>query len=250
MATHAVPTVATARPRGLDKIGAIPAGWRIGELAPLSVDQQRKLAEVWFVRSTARASAQGTEMQGPIESRLDRFFVELTRDRRLSTLAANPLLLVGLIALSMRHIALPRNKTQAIQSLVAILIETHPEQRATEAGDTQARFISIPDIEDRRAALGRLAFVARSVSGGGTYDIKEARKTIREYLADPTTLAYPADRAQKAAGEILAVNAETVGLLAERASGEVGFAHAMFEEFLAAEHIQGWPSGDHVVCPR
>jgi hypothetical protein len=141
----------------------------------------------------------------------------------------------------MRQIALPRNKTQAIQSLVTILIETHPEQRATEAGDTQARFINIPDIEDRRAALGRLAFVARSVSGGGTYDIKEARKTIREYLADPTTLAYPADRAQKAAGEILAVTAETVGLLAERAAGEVGFAHAMFEEFLAAEHIQGWP---------
>jgi hypothetical protein len=241
VATHAVPTVATARPRGLDKIGAIPAGWLIAELAPLSVDQQRSLAEVWFVRSTARASTEGTETRLPIKSRLDRFFVELTRDRRLSTLAGNPLLLVGLIALSMRHIALPRNKTQAIQSLVAILIETHPEQRATEAGDTQARFISIPDIEDRRAALGKLAFVARSVSGGGTYDIKEAKKTIREYLADPATFAYPAERAQKAAGEILAVNAETVGLLAERASGEVGFAHAMFEEFLAAEHIQGWP---------
>lgn len=247
---HAVPSVATARPRGLDKIGAIPPGWRIAELAPLSVDQQRKLAEVWFIRSTARASVQGTETRGPIESRLDRFFVELTRDRRLSALAGNPLLLVGLIALSMRQIALPRNKTQAIQNLVAILIETHPEQRATEAGDTQARFISIPDIEDRRAALGRLAFVARSVSGGGTYAIKEARKTIREYLADPTTLAYPADRAQKAAGEILAVNAETVGLLAERASGEVGFAHAVFEEFLAAEHIQGWPFSEIIAFVR
>ena len=214
VATHAVPTVATARPRGLDKIGAIPAGWRIAELAPLSVIQQRKLAEIWFDKSAARASAQGMETRGPIESRLDRFFAELTRDRRISALAGNPLLLVGLIALSMRQIALPRNKTQAIQSLVAILIETHPEQRATEAGDTRARFVGIPDVEDRRAALARLAFVARSVSGGGTCDIKEARKTIREYLADPTTLAYPADRAQKAAGEILAVNAETVGLLA------------------------------------
>jgi hypothetical protein len=38
--------------------------------------------------------------------------------------------------------------------------------------------------------------VARSASGGGTYDIKEARKTIRDYLADPKTFAYPAERAK------------------------------------------------------
>ena len=100
---------------------------------------------------------------------------------------------------------------QAIQSLVAILVETHPEHRATAAGDTKARFIHIPDAEDRRAALGRLAFVARSASGGGTYDIKEARRTIRDYLADPITFAYSVERAQNAASEMLAVNAETVG---------------------------------------
>ena len=213
--------------QGLDKIGAIPPGWRVAELAPLSVDQQRKLAEVWFNKTAGRAPAeQGIEVIGPVEARLDRFFMELARDRRLSTLAGNPLLLVGLIALSMRQVALPRNRTQAVESLVSILAETHPERRATEAGDTRARFASIPDAEDRRAALARLAFVARSATGGGTYDIKEARKTIREYLADPNTLGYPADRAQRAAAEMLAVNAETVGLLAERAPGEVGFAHA------------------------
>ncbi|TAI63415.1 hypothetical protein CWO89_24335 [Bradyrhizobium sp. Leo170] len=240
--THAVPAIVTARPRGLDKIGTIPASWRIAELAPLSLNQQRKLAEVWFSRRFDRAAAseQGPEIRAPIEARLDRFFAELARDRRLASLAANPLLLVGLIALSIRQIALPRNKMQAIQSLVAILLETHPEHRATAAGDTEARFMNIPDAEDRRAALGRLAFVARSASGGGTYDIKEARKTIRDYLADATTFAYPMERAQSAASEILAVNAETVGLLAERAPGEIGFAHAVFEEYLAAEYLHRW----------
>lgn len=156
------------------------------------------------------------------------------------------MLLVGLVALSLRQIALPRNKAQAVESLVGVLIETHPVQRATEAGDTQSRFPSIQDADDRRSALARLAFVARSASGGGTYELKEARKAIRDYLADSTAFGYPPDRAQRAAEELLAVNAETVGLLAERAPGEVGFAHAVFEEFLAAEHIRSWPFAEIV----
>jgi hypothetical protein len=243
VATHSLPAIVTARPRGLDKIGTIPPGWRTAELAPLSLDQQRTLAEVWFSRglpARRAASEQGPEIRTPIEARVDRFFAELERDRRLSSLAGNPLLLVGLIALSIRQIALPRNRIQAIQSLIAILLETHPAHRATAAGDTNARFVHIPEAEDRRAALGRLAFVARSASGGGTYDIKGARRTIRDYLADPTIFAYSAERAQNAASEMLAVNAETVGLLAERAPGEIGFAHAVFEEYLAAEYILRW----------
>jgi hypothetical protein len=166
------------------------------------------------------------------------------------SLAGNPLLLVGLIALSIRQIALPRNRVQAIRGLVAILVETHPEHRATAAGDTKARFVHIPEAEERRAALGRVAFMARSASGGGTYDIKEARRTIRDYLADPTTFAYPAERAQNAANEMLAVNAETVGVLAERGPGEVAFAHAVFEEYLAAEHIQTWAFSEMVKFVR
>jgi NACHT domain len=104
VATHNLPTIVTARPRGLDKIGTIPSGWRTAELAPLSLDQQWRLAEVWFSRELARsaASERGPEIRGPIEARLDRFFTELARDRRLSSLAGKPLLLVGLIALSMK----------------------------------------------------------------------------------------------------------------------------------------------------
>ena len=179
---HSIPTVATARPRGLAKIGSIPEGWRIAELAPLSIEQQRKLAQVWFVNSVPRSSTTTPETSGQIELRLDRFFVELSRDQRLSALAGNPLLLMGLIFLALRQVAIPRHKTQVIQSLVAILVETHPARRATEAGDVHARFVSIPDANDRRAVLGRLAFVARSTTGGGSYDIRDAKKTIQEFL--------------------------------------------------------------------
>jgi energy-coupling factor transporter ATP-binding protein EcfA2 len=243
VATHDVPVIASARPRGLDKIGVVPRTWKVAELAPLSKEQQRQLAEVWFSRSAARASqtADGDETRAPIDARLDRFFTELGRDRRLTALAGNPLLLVGLVTLSLRQIALPRNKTQAIENLVGILIESHPQQRATAAGDTQPRFTNIPNAEDRRAVLGRMAFIARSTSGGGSFDVREARRTIKDYLADPEKFAFQQDQAQRAAEELLAVNAETVGLLTERAPGEIAFAHAAFEEFLSAEHIRTWP---------
>ena len=49
---------------------------------------------------------------------------------------------------------------------------------------------------------------------------------------------------------MLAVNAETVGVLAERAPGEVAAAHAVFEEYLAAEHIQSWAFPDMVKFVR
>ena len=85
VATHDVPAIATARPRGLDKIGSVPSSWAVGELAPLSVDQQRKLAEVWFERSTPRAASQGAsrKRRGQLKLGSIRFFAELGRDRRL-----------------------------------------------------------------------------------------------------------------------------------------------------------------------
>jgi hypothetical protein len=129
VSTHHVSTVTAARPRGLDKIGTIPPSWRTARLAPLCRDQQRELARVWFSSHVTRSSpADSTAaIDVPIEARTDRFFAELARDPGLLLLAANPLLLVGLVALSIRQIALPRNRMQAIQRLVSILIETHPE---------------------------------------------------------------------------------------------------------------------------
>lgn len=63
--THSLPVVMTARPRGLDKIGAIPPGWRTAELAPLSLDQQRRLAEIWFSRALAYATAPNDQPETP-----------------------------------------------------------------------------------------------------------------------------------------------------------------------------------------
>lgn len=68
-----------------------------------------------------------------------------------------------------------------------------------------------------------------------------ARDVLRTYLASPQGFDLADADAAAAANEILSVNAETQGLIVEKAPGEVGFVHASFEEFLGAEHIGGWP---------
>lgn len=140
-ATHDIPTIVTARPSGLRKIGSLPASWRIGTLAPLSYEQQKMLASTWFSRFLARGDLEpeNSGSSAQVVTRTETFFRELRRDGSLSSLAEVPLLLVGLVALAIRQFVLPRNKTQVVQKLVEILLEIHPQSRATAAGDTQTR---------------------------------------------------------------------------------------------------------------
>lgn len=159
----------------------------------------------------------------------------------MSALAETPLLLVSLIALALRQVTLPRNRAQALHQLIDILLEVHPQSRATAPGDVQTRFKYASDLEVRRSALSKLAFASRFEGGDAGYPIARAKDHIRDYLCDPETHGFKNERAVAAANEILAVNAETVGLLVEIGPGEVGFAHASLEEYLAAVHIQNWP---------
>ncbi|QBE65773.1 hypothetical protein [Pseudoduganella lutea] len=68
-----------------------------------------------------------------------------------------------------------------------------------------------------------------------------ARNILRIYLASPQGFELADTDAAAIASEILSINAETQGLIVEKAPGGVGFVHASFEEFLSAEHIGSWP---------
>jgi len=234
--THHIPIVVTARPRGLSKIGVIPSSWANGTLAPLSVDQQRLLV----LRCLGLTESTADIRDHPLNQVAERFFRELKREHGLATLAEIPLLLVSLLALAMRRITLPRQRAQALEQLIDILLEIHPQSRATAAGDVQARFNVAQDIEVRKGAIAALAFASRLEGGDAGYPTSRAKEKIQEFLVDPHTHAFPAERAIQAAKEILAVNAETIGLLVEKGPDEIGFVHASLEEYLSAIHIQSW----------
>jgi energy-coupling factor transporter ATP-binding protein EcfA2 len=237
--THNIPVVVSGRPKGLEKIGTIPATWRRGTVAPLSPTQQICIASRWFSRFSTdqRILAETSE----VSLRTDRFRAELARDANLAALATTPLLLIGLITLALRGQILPRTQSEVYNQLVRLLLEVHPNSRATAAGDTDSRFHHVADPDQRRAVIAYLAFTIRAQVGGGNVSRVFAREKLQEFLASPANLALDSTTARKAADEILSVNSETQGLIIEKAPAEVGFVHASFEEYLSAEHIGSWP---------
>jgi hypothetical protein len=239
---HGIPVIVSGRPRGLSRINALPTDWKRGSVAPLSTDQAAAIAGRWFTRY-ATALPDETDLSDA-KLRTDRFMAELARDASLNALAAVPLLLVGLIALALRGQILPRTRGDVYDQLVRILLEVHPVNRATASGDTVSRFQYATDPDQRRAAISRLAFAVRSQTGGAGIELSAARDVLRDYLVSPQGFDFSDSDAAAIAGEILSVNAETQGLLIEKAPGEVGFVHASFEEFLGAEHIGSWPFSD------
>ncbi|QOY74192.1 NACHT domain-containing protein [Pseudomonas sp. OST1909] len=240
VSAHKIPVVVSARPGGLSKIGGIPDSWAVGLLAPLSKVQQREIATTWFSRNVGSSNDQSSNEES-ITWQTQRFFKELEKGRGLATLAETPLLLLGLIALAVRQLVLPINKVQALNQLTDLLLEVHPSSRATAAGDVCPRFSSAASIDVRREALAALAFEIRMEGGDAGYPLQLARKCIKTFLTDPEGYCYTTREASEVANEILAVNAETMGLLVEKGREEVGFVHASLEEYLASVHIHGWP---------
>ncbi|WP_278412567.1 NACHT domain-containing protein [Stutzerimonas kunmingensis] len=236
---HEVPVIVSGRPQGLSRIGALPANWKRGTVAPLSTAQQAAIASRWFGRYAAAPSDSINLSDAGL--RTSRFMSDLARDANLGALAAVPLLLIGLVTLALRGQILPRTRGDIYDQLVRILLEIHPNNRATASGDTESRFQHATDPDQRRAAIARLAFAVREQMGGAGMNSATARDVLRRYLSSPHGFDLTDAEAAAAAGEVLSVNAETQGLIVEKAPGEIGFVHASFEEFLGAEHIGCWP---------
>lgn len=235
---HRIPAIVSGRPRGLSNIGALPKNWKRGTVAPLSVRQQTAISGRWFGRYATAVSMGSSHTEGNL--RTSRFMAQLARDSTLGALAAVPLLLVGLVTLALRGQILPRTRNDVYDQLLRILLEIHPDRRATASGDTAPRFSHATDPSQRRAAIARLAFAVREQAGGAGISHTVACQVLRSYLISPEGFDLPKTEAAAAANEILSINAETQGLIVEKAMGEVGFVHASFEEFLGAEYICGW----------
>jgi NACHT domain len=237
ISAHELPAIMTARPGGLLKIGNIPQDWIVGRLAPFSSNQQERLAKMWFRQ---QAQDLDTANQDLGKENADRFLLQLRRDPHLFDLAETPLLLLGLAALSVRNIPLPSNKVIALEKIIDILLEDHPGSRATASDDVASRFRAVVDPEARRDALAALAFRIRTEGEDAGLRVREARSFLFNYFSDPHKIGMGRERAALCASELVAVNAETVGLLVEKLPGEIGFMHASLEELLCARHIGSW----------
>ena len=242
--TRDMATIITGRPYGFDKLGPLGHVWSTADLAPLEESQQRRLATNWFVESLSKGNQEIDERAAALV--VDVFFRDLRSSGQLSALGSSPLLLTGLIALRIRNVALPRDRIQVYDELIRLLLEIHPNERSGAARDQRRRFETLSNSELRQQTLACLAYemVDRGLEAGIAR--READAILRYFLHADNGAALSEEAARYGAREILAVDAETTGILVEKAPQEIGFFHGVFGEYLAGCHVASWDLQDQV----
>jgi len=237
--THDVFTIATARPAGLRRLGPMSRHWNTARLVELHPRQQRDLATKLLSEDDSAAT--------PVALRVEQFFQQLEHSGRLQSLAGNPLLLHGLLSVAARQIILPNTGFQLFQKLVEILLEVHPNRRATAAAEVKPRTRMFSTDDVRGEALARLAFEVQVRGADAGIDRGDARRVIKDFLADSDDgPAWSREQARLGARELTDVEADTSGLLVERGPEELAFCHAAFREHLAGVELATWTLEDQV----
>ena len=234
--TNDVFTIATARPAGLRRLGTVSSYWQMARLVELSPHQQHEFATKLL-----------GEQDGPalVPLQVEQFFQQLEHSGRLLSLAGNPLLLYGLLSVAARRIILPDTQFELFQELIKILLDVHPAQRATASAEVASRkgVFSADDV--RRKALAKLAFEVQVRGADAGIGRGDARRVIRDFLADPDVgLAWSLENAHTGARELTDVHSDTSGILVERGPEELAFCHAAFREHLAGLELATWTLKD------
>jgi hypothetical protein len=246
--TKAIPAILTGRPGGLARLGALDPIWRQARLAALSDKQQRELTSIWFhhlYRGDDGVRSESIREQ-TVKTQIAHFFGDLVQGGTLLTLSGVPLLLSGLISLYVRQVALPRSRFQAYEELIQLLLEIHPSRRAQAALDRAPRFEVLDDAALRKQTLAYLAYHKRVRGYDAGCPVSEAKTIIVEHLQSMDGVGLSSRDAIAGAKELLSVDADTAGLLVEKAPEEIGFVHAVFEEALVGLHLARW-SIEHQV---
>ena len=237
--THEVFTIATARPAGLRRLGPMSGHWKTARLVELQPRQQRDLATKLLSEDDSAAT--------PVALRVEQFFQQLEHSGRLQSLAGNPLLLHGMLSVAARRIILPNTRFQLFQKLIEILLEVHPNRRATAAAEVKPRTRVFSTDDVRSEALAKLAFEVQVRGADAGIDRGDARRVIGGFLADSDGgPAWSREQARLGARELTDVDADTSGLLVERGPEELAFCHAAFREHLAGLELATWTLEDQV----
>ena len=237
--THDVFTIATARPAGLRRLGPMSGYWNTARLLELHPRQQRDLA--------TKLLSEDDSAEAPVVFRVKQFFQQLENSGRLQSLTGNPLLLHGLLSVAARQIILPNTRFQLFQKLIELLLEVHPNRRATAAAEVKPRTRVFSTDDVRREALAKLAFEVQLGGADAGIDRGDARRVIESFLADLNSgPAWSVGQARLGARELTDVDADTSGLLVEGGPEELAFCHAAFREHLAGLELATWTLKDQI----
>ena len=237
--SQGVPVIMTARPAGLRRLGPMAGHWRTARLTELTRQQQRALVTRLLGEEDAGDARVGL--------RVRQFFQDIERNGRLQSLAGNPLLLYGLLSVAVREIILPTTRFQLFQKLMEILLEVHPNRRATAASEVESRTRVFSTDDVRREALAKLALDVQVRGADTGIERGDARRIIEGFLGDEDDgPGWSREKARAGARELTDVDADTSGLLVEHGPDELAFCHAAFREHLAGLELGRWTLRDQI----
>ncbi|MGW1997791.1 NACHT domain-containing protein [Embleya sp. NPDC001921] len=162
-----VAAVVSTRPYALPRLTML-AGRRVGNLAPLSAAQQKRMAHAAF---SSQAAAQQTQPAGHSRDRVDganlisgttrHFWEELDAVADLRALAAVPLFLLMLAGMWSSG-PLPTRRMEAYRRLVSVLLDEHPAIRRRDVWRPQTGI----EVRELRQVLAAAAYRLRSSETG------------------------------------------------------------------------------------
>jgi hypothetical protein len=235
---RSLPALVTSRPHGFRRLGGL-TGWVSSELEDLSTSQQRELAQRWLHHFSAPPRSRNEEAddltrdQRATAAECDDFFEEVGRDSSLARLAANPLLLTGLITLRLANVRLPRSRFKAYFALLDLLLLTHPRRRE-QASLARSKRGTLTD-DSRARALASLAFETHRSPDPTGITRAQAAHIVASYLI--AELGRDLTDARALGEELVEASESAFGILVQRSPDELTFLHRLFQEVLAAKHI-------------
>lgn len=224
-----VRALAATRPYAL-RVLPLAADWHRAQVAPLTDEQQRQIAERLF--DAPDESVGEAHFRGHV----GRFLAELSRLTQLDELTRLPLFLVLLGALWGGE-PLPPRRHDIYRRLIDLLVIRHPQMRR------RASRVSLDGIsaEDAQLVFAAVAYRLRQSDATGAIPRAAFRRLVVDALQDENVLFLPEEEARSIADAVLAVAEQQFGLIVSHGSGTVGFLHRVLFEHLAGDHLASLP---------
>ncbi|MEH0656033.1 NACHT domain-containing protein [Streptomyces scabiei] len=246
-----VAAIVSSRPYALRRLMPL-AGWRVGNLAPLSAAQQQRMTRAAFARAVTAepTTPAGEQKAGQIAQRLtgetaDRFLDEVEAVADLKALAAVPLFLLMLAGMWSSG-PLPTRRMEAYRRLVDVLLEQHPAIRRRDVRRPTGQL----DARDIRQVLAAVAYELRQADTGPAASTRVWRAGVVRALCDDDLFGYDSAEARRLAPQIMEVAEGDLGVLLAQGAGTLGFAHRAVAEQLCAEHLMTLPLADQQAVIR
>jgi len=245
-----LPAVLVSRPHGFERASIQGPEWQIGDLAPLSLPQQRDLLVKWLGIHRSRGEPQQAISRAQaIEQAADKFIRNLERSNDLAQLAAIPLTLLLLLYLHLQNNPLPASRIEAYEYVTDHFIRDHSLARRTAAMLTTEQSSLSPD--ETRKALAYLAYVVQTEFPAGILSPGDIRSRLEGFLEDEENgLGLSRSESRGVLRSFTNIEEGSLGLLVSQGQSFVSFFHRSLQEYLAADYLARTPLSNQEATIR